>query len=279
MAAGTPCKMRLYDSSDDKIARIINISDTPLKTKYPSIISSFKILELQYSGTLSATQTEISIPNTVPDLTSTPAKVYVVSSSTTDTNAADGAVKKVTLIGLNSSYVYTTEEVELDGTTHVQTSTTWAYIFHAYASEWGTAGGDAEGNIIVVDDESSTTTYLTIPAGGNESDGSRVLIPSNYAVRLIDYDAHLSTSTVVTYYGVVSAKFTNFNGNGTEPDFDGLIMPMNHYQAGANVHLNLVDYISDSNTANISFYESYSGGGAEDFSAKAIFLIYDASKL
>jgi hypothetical protein len=275
MAAGTKSKFRLWNTSNHKQARLYNISESAIMNKYPMVIDPFYIIELEYTGTLSSSATEVSIPNAVCTL-STPAKLNVVSSSADDTNAAGGYVKKVVLVGLNSLYVPTIEEVSLNGVGYVETSTTWYAVFHMYASAWGTGGNVSAGTIILTDDDVPTTTYLTIGTGANESDGMTFIVPSGYGIELMNFDAELVTQNNVAYFGLLSASFKGFM-NGVSPDFDEYKQKLSHY--GYNpVKPNKYVYISNSNASNIMIKEIYSGG-AENFHFNATFLLYNASTL
>lgn len=270
---GAACKLRLWDSVNDRIARTYNISQSVIANQN----IPYKILELQYGGELSENETEISLPENVCDLSSSPAKVWVVSSSADDTDSATKNVRNITLVGLNSDNEYTTEVVAMSGITHVQTTTTWKYIFHAYASLWGSGGSIAAGTIIIVNDDQSTTTYLTIATGANESDGSRIYIPSGYAIMLLAANSQFITVTNALYTGVVKASLYNFNGSGASPVFDKLLMNLTHYASGIVIYPELTHFVSDSNNAYIKFSEYYEGGGPETMSTKAVFLIYDAN--
>lgn len=185
----TSGRMRLYNPEWN------NVTDPTLLRKigYPMVF------ELFYSAAPSANATEFGgAANNALNGTTTPVILYVASSSATDHDAANGAVRAIQIIGITvanvADYVagrelpqYSVEEVRLDaadGTTDVTTSRYYLRVIHAYACEWGTGGGashDAEGNITVSDDAVPTNTYLTIAAGDNDSNnGGLIYVHDGY---------------------------------------------------------------------------------------------------
>jgi len=117
------------------------------------------------------------------DGTTTPAVIYVDSSSANDTDAADKDVRAVHVIGISVSSVkgfnegekplYSVEEIRTSGTTAVISTRFYLRLLHAYAAEWGSGGAEAAGNVIITN--VTPTTYLQIDADSNESNSSGLI--------------------------------------------------------------------------------------------------------
>lgn len=118
--------------------------------------------------------------------TTTPVKVYVVSSSGDDTDSGTKHARRVHLIGLSvasatdyingvEDAVYSVEEIALSGATDVITTRYYLRVMHMYVCDWGSGGSDAAGNIICESDADGTVTYLTIDANDNESNSSGLI--------------------------------------------------------------------------------------------------------
>ncbi|MHA1748385.1 MAG: hypothetical protein ACTSYF_07035 [Promethearchaeota archaeon] len=122
---------------------------------------------------------DLSVPTNEADGTSTAITLKAVSASATDKDAADGAVREITVIGLDADGTPQEETIALDGTTAVELSDSWSRVIHAYAISWGTGGSDAAGNITIYD-KSDDTVYLTITAGSNESNGCHIYFAENW---------------------------------------------------------------------------------------------------
>jgi hypothetical protein len=157
-----------------------------------------RLLAIHYTGTGSASFTELGgAPDNEFDGTTTAASVFVESASADDDagNAA-GHAHEVTVLGIDENGAVTTEAVALDGTTAVETSTKWKRIWHASVTNWGTGGADAADAITVGDDSGPTTTYLTIAAGTNESNGASLWLPENVALMIYNAGLHLLDASI-----------------------------------------------------------------------------------
>lgn len=100
-----------------------------------------------YNGNLGTGSGEFS---DLPNANQYPAaavSLEVVSANAADAAAGTGC-RKVKIVGLNASWVETTVEVTLNGTTPVAVTGTWLRVNAMYASEVG-SGGKAAGNVDV----------------------------------------------------------------------------------------------------------------------------------
>jgi hypothetical protein len=145
------------------------------------------------------------------------AKLYIVSSSANDADAAAKHARKVKIIGIDENNDPIIEEVSLDGASYVETSNAFKAVSHMYVSSFGTGGSDAAGNITLENtDTGNGSTLLTISANGTESNGARIYVPDgSFAViekaKLVQLtNANTGTVTVNIYYsGFDHAKNTD----------------------------------------------------------------------
>ena len=190
MAHGAACRMRYHGGLD--------VFNNPflesLKKRHGIKTSNVHFFEVAYSGTSSATITEISIPNAEFDGSGTPAVLYLDSDSANDTLAGTGA-QKVAVIGLTSADVFYVEVVDMGGLTAKVTTTLWKRVFHIFVYQCGTAG-KAVGNIYCQDDAAGTNKYLKIAANQIESEGSRIWFPDGMKVQIEHLRANLTSFTV-----------------------------------------------------------------------------------
>lgn len=121
------------------------------------------------------------------------AKLFVISSQANDTDAEDGDARKVRIIGLSvasdiderngvETPTYSVEEVNLNGTTAVETVRYYQRVMHMYCCDWGSTDDDAVGNITLEDAATgSGNAYLTITATYNESNnGGMIYVGTGY---------------------------------------------------------------------------------------------------
>ena len=167
-------KIRLYNPEWQSAA----ITDLKRKDVHGNIRTYFEIF---YFGTANAAATEIGgAADTIGDGTTTPFQITVVSAQATDIDTAAGKVRKVRLIGVSVSSiqkflngeeapVYSVEEVNMNGSTDVLSARYYLRLIHAYASDWGSGGQDAEGDITI--ESPADTDLQTIAATYNESNG------------------------------------------------------------------------------------------------------------
>jgi hypothetical protein len=227
--------------------------------------------EIYYEATFSNGFAEVSAPNAVFDGTGTAAKVYVDSTSASDTNVGGaGHAEKVTIIGYTASG-FVTDEVSLAGTTAVQSSETFVRVFHAYVSEWGSGGDDAAGTITVQDDAAGTNKYLTIAAGANESDGAAIFMPAafNFTINHV----YLTATTGANVSAVLIKYLLTGVGNGADADFD--YKPFRAATGSGGSFDNDHDIFTASGEAKITWQETYKGAGAEDGYFKIEILVWE----
>lgn len=99
----------------------------------------------------------------------TPETVEVFSSSTLDTAAGTGA-RTIRFFGLatNASTSYITEDITLNGTTPVATTTTWYRINRAYVLTAGTTGAN-QGDITIRHTTTTANVFAVMPALANQT--------------------------------------------------------------------------------------------------------------
>lgn len=228
--------------------------------------SKYYFFCLTYEGTTSNGKTEISAPDNVFDGTTTPAYVYAISSSAQDGSSGTGALT-IALIGIDENDEFINETITMNGTTQVQSANKYKRIFHAYVTSWG-SGKDAVGDITITDDGQSTT-YLTIAAGDNESNGAAIWIPEDYSVIIEDINSTFTTQANVGRAGIITVDFNNFDGDGLDPDLDKYVKKWSHY---AEFYANCACLRTSDGDAKVTFSEQYILG-SESFHTSVKMLI------
>jgi hypothetical protein len=185
----------------------------------------------------SASFTEFSAWDNELDELTTPVQLHYKSSAALDKDAAGGTVRAIKLIGFTVDSVsdyqngdedpkWTIETLRMDssdGTTDQTTTKYYLRVLHCYACEWGTgdtSSHEAEGNITIGDDSTPTTTYLTIAAGDNDSNGSKVIIPDGYRAYIPKCVIQLKAAPTNIYDGTAVQMTITDEGNelNTAPD-------------------------------------------------------------
>lgn len=163
------------------------------------------ILDIQIEHTPAGTSlAEVSAPTAVFDGTTLNKTLAVVSSSANDTDAADKDVREVTIIGIDKTTgKVTTKSVKTSGVTANDVTGYFERIFHAYASDWGSNGADAAGNITI-----GTHGYQELGLSTTLTTASGLAASTQYYFKLnvdgggvTEYD--FTTSTDVTIGGVI----------------------------------------------------------------------------
>lgn len=253
MAAGAICRLRMTTST------VADVEMDPIydKLKNRNFGRTCYKFVLTYAGTFSNGYTAISAANEVFNGTSTAAKLWVVSNDAKDTVAGVGA-QKVTLIGIDSTGAFATEEVSMAGATDVQTTTTWQRVLHMFVSQVGSEN-DAAGTIILEDDNLATHTYLTIAAGNNDSDGCIIYIPANYAAQITECILHTTAITAASRGCSVDATYAGFDNETADENLNYEIWSTGNAGWGAFPHASPIKQ-NAAGEATISFRESYLGG-------------------
>jgi hypothetical protein len=145
-------KMRIYNPKDEIFPLVYS---NPLVNEIYKHGRLHSILDVEFNDTPAGTSyAEVSAPTAVFDGTTLDKTLGLVSSHADDTDAANKAVREVTIIGIkkvpltNEQYIQKVA-VKTSGTTVADISTIFSRVFHAYASAWGSAGSDATGNITI----------------------------------------------------------------------------------------------------------------------------------
>ena len=110
--------------------------------------------------------------------------VQVFSSSTSDTSAGTGA-RTIRFFGLKSSTStdYESEDVTMNGTTAVTTSSTWYRINKAYVLTAGSGGSNA-GTITIRHSSTTANVFVQMPVGFNETTIAAYTVPAEKTLLL-----------------------------------------------------------------------------------------------
>jgi hypothetical protein len=142
-------------------------------------------------------------------------KLTIVSTSANDTANAGTHLRTIQVIGYNSSgWVF--ETISLDGVQPVDSVNDFKYVLHAKALTWG-ANEEAAGIITITD--AVPTTFLTIPLGAAESNGSKMLIPEGYHGLVTDvYASHVTSAGTNDGKSIVKYNRRSIDGQEYNPN-------------------------------------------------------------
>lgn len=134
------------------------------------------------------------VGDATPYMPTAAVNVEVVTTGN-DTAAGTGA-RAVTIVGLNASFVLTTEVVATNAGT-ATSSGTFIRVFSAYVSSAGTYGGN-NANDITIRAATAGTTFLLIPAGIGRSLTAHYCVPSGYSLYIKNIHFSIESGKVVT---------------------------------------------------------------------------------
>lgn len=130
------------------------------------------------------------------------ANINIVSTDTADDAAGTGA-RTLEIVGIDANYMLQSETVDLDGTTNVNPVNDYLAIDRAVVRTAGSGGMNA--GIITIADGSGT--FITIPAGFNQSLKAAYTIPADYkAGYLTGYEIGLANKTAAYVVGILQIK-------------------------------------------------------------------------
>jgi len=151
--------------------------------------------------------------------------LYIVSTHADDTDAAAKDCRAVIIVGWDHNGDPAVETVRMAGATSVKTSTRWKAVSHMYASEFGTAGQDAKGDITLeTSNTANCTELLKIAATYTESNGARIYVPdgANIVISLLRLVNITLGNTGTT---IVKLLFSGFEHiKNTDPDNDFILI-------------------------------------------------------
>lgn len=172
------CKVRLYNPEWNNLT-IDDVKRKDVHAKYPTMF------HISYNGAASDAAAELgAAADAAKDGTTTKFQVVVVSSNALETDGATKDVRAVCVVGISAptitstDAVYSVEEFRMNGTTDVTSTRYYERVIHAYSKEWGSNGADALGNITI--ESPANTTLMTIAAGTNESNSSKIWVADGY---------------------------------------------------------------------------------------------------
>lgn len=219
MAHGTLCKMRMYPVNEQHpMLRFLPAYD---RLKAMDINRGLVALEIVYSAALANALTQLSIPNAVFDGSAAPKHVWVASDHADDTDNATKDCRAVKVIGITASG-FEVDTLRMAGLTVVEGAKLFYYIFHMYGAEFGTAGKDAKGNIILSDADpaGAHNDCLRIAAGAVESEGMAFWVPDDYLINLAHYHLVDIIGANALENVQVQVLYTNVDGGSTDPDLE-----------------------------------------------------------
>lgn len=253
------CRMRMFSPTDVQVKSDLE-EQAIAKNVGLGIKNGIYIINVAWAGQFSGTSfADIDAPNNEFDGTSTPAKVKAVSTSVNDTAGGNGC-KKIRLLGYDANGL-TYEDITLNGTTAVETNTSWKRIFHAYS-----ISGTPDGNITITD-STGVTTYLTINAGSLDSNGSFVWIPSGFYFKAKNIRLVVETYTAANQIQTARIYSDGSYCYGNNVNFVSIKASDKN---DAEVRNNAFPSLSDGDNDVKIYPKGKYNGGAED-----VFLTYD----
>lgn len=114
----------------------------------------------------------------------------VVSSSVADAAAGTGC-RRIRLVGLNAAGLEVTEDVNLNGTTPVVTTSTWTRVYRAYGILGGSGATNA-GTITVRHTTTSANVFVSMAPGVGSSHIAGMTVPANKVAILKHVDVTAS---------------------------------------------------------------------------------------
>ena len=125
-------------------------------------------------------------------------QMRVISSSTSDTAAAGTGAQKVTIYYLDGNYNSASEEVSLNGTNGVNTTTTSIFRVNSFRVTTVGSGGKAAGNI-QLQNTGGTVTYAHITAGYTRGRNSFYTVPLGKTLMITKVNISFGYTTGTTY--------------------------------------------------------------------------------
>jgi hypothetical protein len=137
----------------------------------------------------------------------------------------------VYIVGIDTSWAYKTEKLNMKGRTNVPTTSAYYRIFDMYADSVG-SGANSAGNITLKDTVGTDTTYSTIPTGYLRSEQTNFTVPMDKCFYLKNFwcSATYTSNAQVTLYARPYYKSSlgawkpiitmRLNGNVIPQEFD-----------------------------------------------------------
>lgn len=164
----------------------------------------------------------------------TAARVHAIVSDSTDDAAAGLGCQTLRVIGLNASYVLTTEDITMDGTTPVNTVNSYIFVDILRALTAGASGPNV-GTITATAAVDGTVTVSMLPLKG-ESQTCIYQVPAGYTAYISGYQAYVdggaNASVDVELYVKPFGGTWNLKGN---------ISTMG--TGNSNGHMDLIGYL------------------------------------
>ena len=154
----------------------------------------------------------------------------IVSSSANDTSAGTGA-RTVTVVGLDASYIETTQTIALNGTTPVSIPTPLIRVYRAFVVTAG-SGNTAAGTLTIAN---GGTTYARITLGENQTLMAVYTVPAGYTLYLTSGSVttgsasgsqYLVTRLIQRPFGGVFRNISVITLQSGQVSFDGFAAPL-----------------------------------------------------
>lgn len=118
----------------------------------------------------------------------------IVSSSTNDTNSSGTGARTLRIFGLDSNKELQQEDVNLNGTTTVNSSNSYTRVYRAYVLTAGSSTTN-EGEITINHSTTTANVFTVILTGTGQSQISAYTIPAGYTGYLKRYSASMFDNT------------------------------------------------------------------------------------
>ena len=133
--------------------------------------------------------------------------VEVFSSNANDTDGGSGA-EVVRISGLDANYDIQTEDITLNGTTAVTTTTTWTRcnLVVVQQSNNGANDGVNAGTITVRHSTTTANVFAVMQAGRNHSEVAVITVPRGYTAYIQNYSMRVKKSNTIVVDGVLYCR-------------------------------------------------------------------------
>jgi hypothetical protein len=274
MAHGTLCRMRFYHVNDRHPQ--LNAMAHYQQLKNEGYNRNLTLVEITYTAAFANGLTQTSIPNAVFDGSAGAKVVYVASDHADDTDNAVKAVRAVTVLGVTASGLEK-DVIRMAGLTAVAGVKLFYRVFHFYASEWGSGGSDAAGNIILssADPAGAHDDCLRIAAAANESEGAAFWVPTDYLIAFDMFELVPITSASALESIQMQIKYTYCDGDTDDPELNYDMIESNYASSKATYtspKMRLVTGATAPTYAKVDVYDSYKGAASSGF-ARLLFLV------
>lgn len=197
-----------------------------LKIAKGQIANHSKFRKFGRSSSITTTPSVISnsAPALAPYMPTTAVTTTVVSNDTTDTNTSGVGARKLYIEGLDASFNFQSEVINLNGITPVNAVNTYIRVTTAYITDCGTYGGNNVGEISIY---SGANTFIRIAAAKGRSQTTHYCVPNGKTLYIMQIHFSIQSTKEVSFRlwqrQDANDVTTPFTAKQILQEYDGLI--------------------------------------------------------